>query len=114
MPSIQELHDQTKDQEDTLVLALNLDNNIGLVEPYLKKEKFTCPLVLGHSLLGVAAAAEVAPDRDAVFELLFRYMNPPGSSANMYHFRASTIESTRNSIRMLGSFSQRKFAPLVI
>ena len=50
MPDIQELHDQTKDQQDTLVLTLNLDNNIGLVEPYLKKEKFSFPVVLGHSL----------------------------------------------------------------
>ena len=38
MPHIQELHAQIKDQQDTLVLTLNLDNNIGLVEPALSQE----------------------------------------------------------------------------
>ena len=41
-------------------------------------------LLAGGSFLGVAAPAEVTPDRDAMFELLYRYMNPPGSPAHMY------------------------------
>lgn len=47
LPHIQKLHEQFKDDPKVLVLTLNIDNNVGLVEPFLDRKSFTFPALLG-------------------------------------------------------------------
>lgn len=45
LPHLQKLYDQVKQREDVQVVTLNVDDNIGLVEPYLKENNFTFPVL---------------------------------------------------------------------
>lgn len=45
LPHLQKLHDQIRQREDIQVVTLNVDDNIGLVEPYLKENNFTFPVL---------------------------------------------------------------------
>lgn len=49
LPQVQKLHDQLKGREDIAVITLNVDDNIGLVEPFLKENKYTFPVLLAKT-----------------------------------------------------------------
>ncbi len=40
LPYVQKLHEQMKDRKDVLVLTLNIDEELGLVEPFMKDNKY--------------------------------------------------------------------------
>ncbi|MGA7413073.1 MAG: TlpA disulfide reductase family protein [Bryobacteraceae bacterium] len=46
LPKFQELYEKVKNRPDVQVLSFNVDDEIGLVEPFLKKEGFTFPVLL--------------------------------------------------------------------
>lgn len=58
LPQLQRLYEQTKDRADIQVLTFNIDEELGLVEPYLKESGYTFPVLpafdLVQRLLGVA------------------------------------------------------------
>jgi len=49
LPYVQKLREQMKDRKDVLVLTLNTDEEIGKVEPFMKENKYTFPVLLGQA-----------------------------------------------------------------
>jgi thiol-disulfide isomerase/thioredoxin len=45
LPFVEDLHKRTKDQGDVVVVTLNLDDNPGLVAPYVEKSGFSFPVL---------------------------------------------------------------------
>jgi thiol-disulfide isomerase/thioredoxin len=45
LPFVQKLHDQLKDRDDIQVITLNMDENIGLLQPFLTERQFTFPVL---------------------------------------------------------------------
>lgn len=50
LPFVDKLHKQMKDNSNVLVLTFNIDDSVGLVEPFIKKHNFSFPTVLAESL----------------------------------------------------------------
>ena len=49
LPYVQKLREQLKDRKDVIVLTLNTDEEVGKVEPFMKENKFTFPVLLGEA-----------------------------------------------------------------
>ena len=49
LPYVQKLREQLKDRKDIIVLTLNTDEEVGKVEPFMKENKFTFPVLLGQA-----------------------------------------------------------------
>jgi len=51
LPHVEELYQMIKERKDIQVLTFNLDENPGLVQPFLKEHQFKFPVLLAHSYL---------------------------------------------------------------
>ena len=51
LPHIEKLHQMTKERKDIQVVTFNLDENSGLVQPFLKEHQYKFPVLLAHSFL---------------------------------------------------------------
>jgi len=51
LPHIQKLWDQLKDSPNSSLLTLNMDENPGLVAPFLAGHKYTFPVLLAYQWL---------------------------------------------------------------
>jgi thiol-disulfide isomerase/thioredoxin len=49
LPYVQKLREQMKEKKDVLVLTLNTDEEVGMVEPFMKQNKYTFPVLLGQA-----------------------------------------------------------------
>ena len=49
LPYVQKLREQMKDKKDVLVLTLNIDDEVGMVEPFMKENKYNFPVILGQA-----------------------------------------------------------------
>lgn len=49
LPYVQKLREQLKDKKDVVILTLNIDEEVGMVEPFMKENKYTFPVLLGQS-----------------------------------------------------------------
>lgn len=49
LPYVQKLRAQMKDRKDVVILTLNIDDEVGLVEPFMKENKYNFPVLLGHA-----------------------------------------------------------------
>jgi thiol-disulfide isomerase/thioredoxin len=49
LPYVQKLREQMKDKKDVLILTLNTDEEIGMVQPFMKENKYTFPVLLGQA-----------------------------------------------------------------
>ena len=49
LPYVQKLSEQMKENKDVLVLTLNIDDELGLVEPFMQENKYTFPVILGRA-----------------------------------------------------------------
>jgi thiol-disulfide isomerase/thioredoxin len=49
LPYVQKLREQLKDRKDVMVLTLNIDEEVGMVEPFMKENKYTFPVLLGQA-----------------------------------------------------------------
>jgi thiol-disulfide isomerase/thioredoxin len=49
LPYVQKLREQMKDRKDVVVLTLNIDDEVGLVQPFVKENKYTFPVLLGQA-----------------------------------------------------------------
>lgn len=49
LPYVQKLREKMKDTKDVLILTLNIDEEVGMVEPFMKENKYTFPVLLGQS-----------------------------------------------------------------
>lgn len=61
LPHLQKLHDQVKAREDVQVITLNVDDNIGLVEPYMKENKFTFPVIFANDYVNALVSPLLVP-----------------------------------------------------
>jgi hypothetical protein len=46
---VQKLREQLKDRKDVVVLTLNIDEEVGLVQPFMKEFKYNFPVLLGQT-----------------------------------------------------------------
>lgn len=51
LPHFQKLYEQTKDRADVQVLTFNIDEEAGLVEPYMKQHGYTFPVLMAYQLV---------------------------------------------------------------
>jgi thiol-disulfide isomerase/thioredoxin len=51
LPHLQKLHDKVKEREDVQVITFNVDDNAGLVEPFLQENNYTFPVLLARSFV---------------------------------------------------------------
>ncbi len=51
LPLLQKLYDQVKNRSDIAILTLNLDEDPGLIEPFMKEKGYTFPVLLAYSFL---------------------------------------------------------------
>jgi thiol-disulfide isomerase/thioredoxin len=49
LPYVQKLREQMKDRKDVVVLTLNIDDEVGMVQPFMKENKYTFPVLLGQA-----------------------------------------------------------------
>jgi thiol-disulfide isomerase/thioredoxin len=49
LPYVQKLSEQMKEHKDVLILTLNIDEELGLVEPFMKENKYNFPVILGQA-----------------------------------------------------------------
>jgi thiol-disulfide isomerase/thioredoxin len=47
LPNVQRLFEKTKRRRDVAILTVSVDDNPGLVEPFLSQEKYTFPVLVG-------------------------------------------------------------------
>ena len=48
LPYVQQLREQMKEKKDVVVLTLNIDEEVGMVEPFMKENKYNFPVILGQ------------------------------------------------------------------
>ncbi len=51
LPLFQKLYEKTKDRSDVQVISFNVDDDLGLVDPFLKEQGYTFPALVAGSLL---------------------------------------------------------------
>ena len=51
LPHIEKLYQMTKERKDIQVVTFNVDENPGLVHPFLKQHQYKFPVLLAHSSL---------------------------------------------------------------
>jgi hypothetical protein len=45
LPHVQKLYERNKDRKDIQLITFNVDDNIGLVAPFIEKNKYTFPVI---------------------------------------------------------------------
>jgi peroxiredoxin len=48
LPFLQKLYDRIKDRTDLAIVTLNVDDSVGLVEPFMTENKYTFPVVFAE------------------------------------------------------------------
>jgi thiol-disulfide isomerase/thioredoxin len=51
LPHLQKLYDKLKDRSDIQILTFNVDEDLGLVAPYLKEKGYTFPALAAHNFV---------------------------------------------------------------
>ena len=51
LPHFEKLYEQTKGRSDIVIMTLNFDEDVGLVEPFVKKKGYTFPVLPAYALL---------------------------------------------------------------
>jgi thiol-disulfide isomerase/thioredoxin len=49
LPQLQKVYDQAKGRSDVQILTFNIDEDLGLVEPFLKEKGYTFPVLPAYS-----------------------------------------------------------------
>jgi hypothetical protein len=58
---MQELYDRLKGRKDVQVVTFNVDDNVGLVTPFMKQNKYTFPVVPAQFLVQQLAPSLAIP-----------------------------------------------------
>jgi thiol-disulfide isomerase/thioredoxin len=61
LPHLQKLYDRVKDREDVLLITFNVDDNLGAVEPFMKENKYTFPVLLAKDVIDAYLGAWSIP-----------------------------------------------------
>lgn len=46
LPQLQQLYNELKDRKDLAIITLNVDENVGAIQPYVSKQGFTFPVIM--------------------------------------------------------------------
>jgi thiol-disulfide isomerase/thioredoxin len=57
-PELEKLYQKVKDRKDVAVLTVNVDEEAGLVAPYMTEHKYTFPVVLGKDLVSAVTGSD--------------------------------------------------------
>jgi thiol-disulfide isomerase/thioredoxin len=49
LPYLEKLREQMKEKKDVVILTLNIDEQVGMVQPFMKENKYTFPVLLGQA-----------------------------------------------------------------
>jgi|CZKC01.1.fsa_nt_gi thiol-disulfide isomerase/thioredoxin len=60
-PEFQKLYDKLKDRADVAVISFNVDDDLGKVAPYMKENKYTFPVILGHDIVDAVVPSLAIP-----------------------------------------------------
>ena len=60
-PEFQKLYEKLKSRTDVAVLSFNVDDELGKVEPYMKENKYTFPVLLGKDVVDQVVPALAIP-----------------------------------------------------
>jgi thiol-disulfide isomerase/thioredoxin len=61
LASVQKLYEKLKGRPEVVVLSLNIDDNAGVVEPFLKGKGYTFPVLLAHGYVEQALGSVSIP-----------------------------------------------------
>ena len=83
MPHVEKLHEKFKDRKDVLVLTFNIDDNIGLIQPFLEKDSYSFPVLPAKSLVDAVFPSLGIPqnwiiDTNGVLQVMQRGFGPSG------------------------------------
>ncbi len=51
MPHLQKLYEKIKERKDIALITFNVDDNPGLIEPFLRENKYSFPVIPAKSLV---------------------------------------------------------------
>ncbi|HYO83648.1 MAG TPA: TlpA disulfide reductase family protein, partial [Bryobacteraceae bacterium] len=51
LPHFQKLYEQTKDRSDVQVISFNVDQEAGLVDPYMKENSYSFPALMAFGIV---------------------------------------------------------------
>ncbi len=51
MPHVQKLYEKIKDRKDIQIVTFNVDDNVGLIVPFLKQNNYTFPVIPAEFLV---------------------------------------------------------------
>jgi thiol-disulfide isomerase/thioredoxin/nitrate reductase assembly molybdenum cofactor insertion protein NarJ len=73
-PAFQKLYDKLKDRPDVVLLTFNVDESVAEIEPYMKKNGYTFPVIPAQSLVNTVLP-EVGIPRNWIFDVkgVFRW-----------------------------------------
>ena len=63
-PKLQKLYDQVKDRSDVQILTFNIDEDAGLVAPFLKEKGYTFPVVVAYNYVNSLLDSIGIPHRE--------------------------------------------------
>jgi thiol-disulfide isomerase/thioredoxin len=66
-PAFQKLYDKLKDRPDVVLLTFNVDESVAEIEPYMKKNGYTFPVIPAQSLVNTVLP-EVGIPRNWIFD----------------------------------------------
>ncbi|MGI8989152.1 MAG: redoxin domain-containing protein [Bryobacteraceae bacterium] len=74
LPHLQKLYEKLKDRPDIRIVTLNTDDNPGMIEPFLKENKYTFPVMPARAYVDTMVPSLSIPrnwivDKDAVLRL---------------------------------------------
>lgn len=49
LPYVQKLYEQARDRKDIQVITIDMDSNLGLLDPFLKTNRYTFPILLAKT-----------------------------------------------------------------
>jgi thiol-disulfide isomerase/thioredoxin len=102
MVLLQKLHEQIKDRSDIQIITLNTDEDVNLVEPFLKENKFTMPSLFARSFVNEFSKPQGIPTSwisDATGTIRFESLGFGGDSSNWIPQILRQLESVPKSTK---------------
>jgi thiol-disulfide isomerase/thioredoxin len=101
LPFVQRLYERLRKRRDVLLLTFNVDANVGLVAPFLQREKYSFPVLFANDYVMRLSGSELSVPRnwiiskDGVLEAELRDFSAGESVANWTQRIERLIDSLR-------------------
>jgi thiol-disulfide isomerase/thioredoxin len=100
LPHFQELYEKTRERSDVQVITFNIDEELGLVAPFMKENKFTFPVLLAYGFTRELLDGIGIPQNwliDAKGNWLWTQMGFDASDADWVNTMVKKLELARQS-----------------